>query len=103
MNMPGFDAESSLGPTIGTYRGRAVFGGLGTSEVSMSQFDISSLNPSLKTRFWRFTMTCCGYSTLLHRIVCTTSDVSPFEQCECQRGYYGDPVIICRPPVFSPD
>ena len=27
MNMPGFDAEESLGPTMGTYRGKTVFGG----------------------------------------------------------------------------
>ncbi len=26
MNMPGFDAESSLGPTMGIYRRKAVFG-----------------------------------------------------------------------------
>jgi hypothetical protein len=26
MNMPGFDAESSLGPTIGIYGGKTVFG-----------------------------------------------------------------------------
>jgi hypothetical protein len=26
MNMPGFDAESSLGPTMGIYRGKAVCG-----------------------------------------------------------------------------
>ena len=28
MNMPGFDAESSLRPTVGVYSGKAVFGGL---------------------------------------------------------------------------
>ena len=33
MNMPGFDAESSLDPTIGIYRGNAVFGRSGTGEV----------------------------------------------------------------------
>jgi hypothetical protein len=27
MNMPGFGAESCLGPTMGTYRGKAVYGG----------------------------------------------------------------------------
>ena len=26
MNIPGFDAESSLGPTLGIYRGKAVLG-----------------------------------------------------------------------------
>lgn len=37
MNMPGFDAESSLGPTMGIYRGRAVFGRVGTGEVMLMQ------------------------------------------------------------------
>ena len=27
MNAPGFDAELSLGPTMGIYRGKAAFGG----------------------------------------------------------------------------
>jgi hypothetical protein len=31
--MPGFDAESSLGPTRGLYQGKAVSGGLGRDEV----------------------------------------------------------------------
>ena len=33
MNMPGFDAESSLSPTVGVYRGRARFGRSGSGEV----------------------------------------------------------------------
>ncbi|MCK6470083.1 MAG: hypothetical protein L6Q53_18095 [Candidatus Brocadia sinica] len=33
MNMPGFNAESSFGPTMGIYRGKAVFGRSGTVEV----------------------------------------------------------------------
>jgi hypothetical protein len=35
MNMPGFDAESWLGPTIGLFRGKAGFGGSGVGELSM--------------------------------------------------------------------
>jgi len=98
MNMPGFDAESSLGPTTGIYRGKAVFGRLGAGEVSLQQFGASSF-------LGRFGVTkrCCGYSTLLHRFVCATRIVSPLEQCECQRDFFGHPVIICRPPVFSLD
>jgi hypothetical protein len=98
MNTPGFDAESSLGPTMGIYRRKAVFGGLGMGEVSLQQFGASSF-------LGRFgvTMRCCGYSTWLHRFVCTTRIVSPLEQCECQRDFFGHPIIICRPPVFSPD
>jgi hypothetical protein len=33
MNMPGFDAESALGPTKGTYRANTVFGRSGGLEV----------------------------------------------------------------------
>jgi len=47
MNMPGFDAESSLGPTMGIYRGRAVFGSLGSGGV-MPQFRFpASSDPDL--------------------------------------------------------
>lgn len=96
--MPGFDAESSLGPTTGIYRGRAVFGRLGTGKVSLQQFGASSFLDGFNE-----TKTCCGYSTLSNRFVCTTQIVSPLEQCECQRGFFGDPIIICRPPVLSRD
>jgi hypothetical protein len=34
MNMPGFDAEAALGPILGLYRGKAVYGGAGAREVS---------------------------------------------------------------------
>jgi hypothetical protein len=97
MTMPGFNADSSLGPTLGTYRRKTVFGRLGTGEVSLQQFGASSF----LERFG-VTMRCCGYSTWLHRFVCTTRIVSPLEQCECRRDFLGHPVIICRPPVLSP-
>jgi hypothetical protein len=43
MNMPGFDAESSLGSTKGIYRSHAVFGGSGTGEIlPMQEFVASS-------------------------------------------------------------
>lgn len=95
MNMPGFDAESSLGPTMGLYRGKAFFGRLGTSEISMQQFGLPPVG-----RFG-VTIRCCGYSTWLHRLVCTTRVVSPLEQCGCERDFFGHPVIICRPPVLA--
>lgn len=95
MNIPGFDAESSLGPTMGIYRGKAVFGRFGTVAVSMQQFG------TFPGGFGE-TMRCCGYSSLLHRFVCITRTVSPLEQCECRRNSFG-PYIICRPPIASPD
>lgn len=96
MNMPGFNAESSLSPTMGIYRGKARFGGSGMGEVAMQQLGISSF-------LGRFglTMRCCGYTRF--GFVCTTRIVSPLEQCECQRNFFGYPVIICRPPILSPD
>jgi hypothetical protein len=98
MNMPGFDAESSLGPTMGVYRGKAGFGGVGMGDVSMQQLGTASFLGG-----FGITRTCCGYSTLLHRFVCTTRIVSPLEQCECRRDFFGHPVILCRPPVLSPE
>jgi hypothetical protein len=92
MNMPGFDAEASLGPTRGIYRGSVDFGGLGTGEVSMQQFGA----PSFAERFSE-TIRCCRYSPLLHRVVCVERTVSPAARCECREG----PIIICHRPVFS--
>jgi hypothetical protein len=105
MNLPGFAAESSLGPVTGIYRGKAVFGGSGRGEVSLQQFGASSVPGHLSPvrGFLDVTIRCCGYSTRLHQFVCTTHTVSPFEQCECQQDFFGHPVVICRPPVFSPD
>jgi len=58
MNMPGFDAESSLGPTMGIYRRKAVFGRLGTVEVlPMQEFLASAtLGQHLNSRFLGATM-----------------------------------------------
>jgi hypothetical protein len=53
MNMPGFDAESSLGPTMGIYRGKAVcdrFPSEGTRGV-MPQLRFQS-DPDLGA-YWR--------------------------------------------------
>lgn len=87
MNMPGFNAESSLGASMGIYRVNAVFGGSsGIGEVSMQQFGAS-------LRGFSAAMKCCGWNTFLHRFLCTTRVVYPFQQCECVEG----PGIICRP------
>lgn len=94
MNMPGFNAELSLELTAGTYGWNINIGRSTKNEVFMQQFGTPSFPGSL------FTMRCCGYSTILNRFVCTTKNVSPLEQCECQRNSFG-PVIICRPPVLS--
>lgn len=98
MNVPGFNAESSLGSSMGVYQKKAAFGGSGTSEVSMQQFGTSPLLDRFGVQ-----MRCCGYSTLLHRFVCTTRMVSPLEHCSCQNDFFGHPLITCRPPILSRD
>ena len=45
MNMPGFDAESSLYHTMGRYRGTALFGRAGRVEVSPMQEFLASSTP----------------------------------------------------------
>ena len=97
MNMPGFYAEASLDPTMGIYRGKASFGRSGMGEVAMQQLGTSSF-------LGRFglTMRCCGYA-FGFGFVCTTRIVSPLEGCECMQNFFGYPVIICRPPVLSPN
>ena len=101
MNMPGFHAEASLGPTTGTYRGRTAYSGSGKGDVSMQLFRASSF----LSRFGRFgvTIRCCGFSKVLHRFVCTTQTVSPFERCTCEVDALGHPFVICSPLVLSPE
>lgn len=98
MNLPQLNAEASLAPTTGRYRGKALLGRLGTGEVTLQQFGASSL-----LGHHGVAMRCCGYSALLHRYVCITRTVPPAEQCACRQDYFGHPVIICRPPVLSTD
>jgi hypothetical protein len=96
MNMPGFDAESSLGPTMGIYRGKVVFGGSGTGKVLPMQGFLASsiLSQNLNfgfvgSRLFRRTITCCrvGISP-----PCRTYEVPSFENCKC---VFGAPV--CTP------
>jgi hypothetical protein len=102
MALPGFNAELSLLPATTSYRGRAIFSGPSTGTVAPQRFDATFAFERLGRPWWfGFPMTCCGYSTLLHRYVCTTQLVSPFERCQCHRDYFGHPLILCRPPVIS--
>jgi len=92
MNMPGFDAESSLGPTIGLFRGKAGFGGSSMGELFMQQFRSSFFGGRFGTP-----LTCCSADSHF----CTTRTVSPFERCKCGHGFDGEPIFICSPPVLS--
>ena len=100
MKMPGFDAELSLGPTIGRYRGKAVSGGLGMGEVLPMQKSVASstLSPSLDlsflgSRVFGRTITCCLVG---RHPPCVTYVVPFFEDCKC---WFGSPV--CTPRVFQ--
>lgn len=114
MNMPGFGAESSLGPMMGIYRGKAVSGRLGTGEVLPTQEFLASstLSRNLDLPFLGSTVyvECCGRvrSPLggTHP-VCRNFPVLPFQNCECLMGPNGDlpdgfpSPPFCTPPVFK--
>lgn len=95
MRIPGFSAELTLKPATSIYRAR-----IGTRPlrggVLMQQFFTSSLLGRLG-----FSMTCCGYSKIYKRFICTTQPVSPFENCRCETDYFGHPLILCKPPVIG--
>ncbi len=89
MNIPQFNAEASLGPAVGVYRGNTVFGESGSFQILPSQ------TPNLQ--FNRFpVMRCCGYVRSLGRFVCTSRSTRIFETCECIRSPDGFPFILCR-------
>jgi hypothetical protein len=81
-NMPGFNGEASLSPTMGKYRGKAGFGGSGKAEVLPS--------------FWGYqnTIRCCSW--VGGHIYCNTFRVPIYENCKCKGG-----VPVCTPPVLQ--
>jgi hypothetical protein len=93
MNMPRFNAEASLGPSMNTYRGRASYSESGAMQVTPSQtwrgFEIFPL------------MRCCGYVTSLGRFVSTSRQTHPLQNCECRRTFDGYPWILCHDPVLA--
>ena len=111
MNMPGFNAESSLSPTIGVYQKKAVFGRSGKVEVLPMQGFLSSstLSQNLVSPDALFPIIrCCQYSQSLRRFVCVSRVQRPLERCECKPTPSGFPPnlptvpsIVCRDPVVS--
>lgn len=83
MNIPQFNAEASLGPTMGVYRGKTGHGRSNSAQVLPSQ------NLSFGS-----VMTCCRFVPGLGR-VCTSRQTHPLEYCECITTSLG-PIIICR-------
>jgi hypothetical protein len=105
MYMPGFDAESSLCPTMGRYQGTALFGRAGRVEVlPMQEFLASStLGRNLDSGFLgsmalRRTITCCRRVTgpFGTHPLCRTYNVPFFENCRCLAGF-----PVCTPPVIQ--
>jgi hypothetical protein len=92
MNMPRFNAETSLGPSMNAYRGRAPYRTLDSMQVTPSQIwrglDIFPL------------MRCCGYVPSLGR-VCISQRTFPLQNCECKRTSEGYPWILCHDPVLT--
>lgn len=90
MNMPGFNAESSLGPTMGTYWGDPQFSASATGEVSMQQFRSSFFGGRFGIR-----LTCCKADDGTRPLFCRTRTVLPFEQCRCGHDFDGFPIFLC--------
>jgi hypothetical protein len=117
MRLPGFDAESSLGPAMGVYRGNAAFANSGEGGVLPVQDFIASsssspqLNAGLLGSLWP-KLRCCKYSRFAKAVVCAERAHSPLEQCQCVfpecPPYYPDcssfpdlPSVVCQPPVAT--
>ena len=95
MNMPQFNAEASLGPSIGTYYGGPGYGRAdGTRIVPSQTFGRLDVFPLMR---------CCGYVPSLGRFVSTSRRAFPFENCQCRRDIFGYPIILCEGPVLSSD
>ncbi len=93
MNIPGFNAEASLGPTMGKYQGKAVFGRFDGGSIAHAQVVLASplLNPNLRWPYYDAVFRCCQPG-----FVCDVRYYrwSPFVRCKCYRTPYG-PFAIC--------
>lgn len=94
MNIPGFNAESSLGPTIGIYAGKIGFGGSGRGEVSMQQFGGSFFDGLFGTP-----LRCCKADDGTRPLFCRTRIVFPTERCRCGHDFDGFPIFLCSSPL----
>ncbi len=66
MNMPQFNAEASLGPTMGVYRGKTGHGRSNSAQVLPSQ------NLAFES-----IMSCCGFVPSFGRFVCIYHQTRP--------------------------
>lgn len=90
MNLPGFTAESSLGPAMGHYGG-AMSGSSGAGVLPMQLSHLDSIFGEIR---------CCQF--INGRFRCVSRPRRPWENCRCVRTNFG-PFIICEPLVAQAD
>ncbi len=101
--IPGFHAESSLNSPRGSYRTTAGFGASDAADGLSVQASPTAFALGLGLGSVLFPpKRCCGFVPMLQRFVCVTRSVRPLEQCRCERGFLGFPIILCDPPVNAP-
>src|SRR4051812_14143733 len=97
MNIPGFNAESSLGPSRGMYRGKAVFGGLGAVKSGSGPALAGTMHPALE-RGW------AGLTPVPQETAFTIPPLVRSKKCTTHySGYVTYPMRLCRPPYTLPD
>ena len=98
MNMPGFDAEASLGPTIGIYRGNVASGRLDAVKRSSSLLLSGTMHPALARGLG-------GMTPIPQEAAFTIPPPLPrYTQCTTfYSGYVTYPMRVCRPPNILPD
>ena len=89
MNMPGFTAESSLGPALDHYGG-ATMSGTSGGGVMPTQFIIRPFE----------VFRCCQF--IGGRFRCVSRQRLPWESCRCIRTLTG-PFITCESLIFQAD
>jgi hypothetical protein len=91
MKLPGFTAESSLGPALGHYGGATMSGSSGAGVLPMQFTNFESIFGVIR---------CCQF--INGRFRCVTRPRRPWENCRCVRTV-GGPFIICEPLVAQAD
>lgn len=89
MNLPGFTAESSLGPAMGQYGGATMSGSSGAGVMPMQFGPLDSIFGVFR---------CCQF--INGRFRCVEQRRRPWENCRCIRTNFG-PFIICEPLVAT--
>ena len=91
LNMLGFTAELSLGPSMNIYRKQVAFGGSSQSKVYLQQFSASFNFENLLPR-----IRCCRRDPISYQFVCFEKAYFPWENCYCSYG-----VPVCTLPIVG--